>query len=304
LRIIIVNNSDDKEVTGRFLLAPPIARGAAFRPVTYNASSSTVNGNPDNHVSAIETFDSGVTLSSSHSDIIKKLHPNDAVQRVLKIDLDNIPSGESAGVDGRVSELPLADYRELSFFVKTDDKPRINETLTFIAAAGQNSLSDYQLKAEIPLSAFQAGQWSKVTIRYQGNDKGITVDGKKVLSAVPEYRQQKAFVDNQGRRTSYIAILINSSSGPIDDGTVYIDEIILEDSIMYYRMNAGTAVEYSRPGTMVAIGDIPVLADFTVYTNVESEGRAKSDTEEQDFSGSLTNRTGAGISVFGVKGRR
>ena len=300
LRIIVVN-SDNKEVTGRFLLAPPIVRGAAFRPITYNASSKTVNGNPTDDVSAIETFDLGITLSSAFSDLIKKLHPNDAAQRVLKIDWKGIPNGVSAGVDGRTAELPLADYRELSFFVKID-KPRINETLTFIAAAGQNSLYDYQLKAEIPLSAFQAGQWSKVTIRYQGSDKGITVDGKKVMFASPEYHSQKALVDNQGRRTSYIAILINPSSAvPIEDGTVYIDEIILEDSIMYYRMNAGTAVDYSRPGTMVAIGDVPVLADFNVYTNVESEGRAKSEQEEQDFSGSLTNRTGAGISVFGVK---
>jgi len=298
LRIIVVN-SDNKEIKGRFLLAPPIARGAAFRPVTYSAG--IINGNPSDDVSAIETFDSGITLSSAYGNIIKKLHPNDAAQRVLKIDWKGIRNGVSAGVDGRTAELPLADYRELSFFVKTD-KLRANETLTFIAAAGQNSLSDYQLKAEIPLSAFQAGQWSKVTIRYQGNDRGITVNGNKVTSPPPEYYPKKALVDNQGRRTSYIAVLVNpSSGGALEDGTVCIDEIILEDSVMYYRMNAGTAVDYSRPGTMVAIGNIPVLADFNVYTNVESEGRANSETEEQNFSGSLANRTGAGISVFGVK---
>jgi len=300
LRIIIVN-SDNKEVTGRFLLAPPIARGAAFRPVTYSAG--IINGNPSDDISAIETFDSGITLNFAYGDIIKKLHPNDTAQRVLKIDRKDMPNGVSAGVDGRTAELPLADYRELSFFVKTNEQMVNNETLTFIAAPGQNSLpDDYQLKAEIPLSAFQAGQWSKVTIRYQGNDRGVTVDGNKVMFAAPEYHPQKALVDNQGRRTSYIAILLNPSSGnALQDGTVYIDEIILEDSIMYYRMNAGTAVEYSRPGTMVSIGNIPVLADFNVYTNVESEGRAQSETEEQDFSGSLANRTGAGISVFGVK---
>ena len=296
---IIIENSDIQEVTGRFMLAPPIARGAAFRPVTYSAG--IINGTPNDDISAIETFDSGITLNFAYGDIINKLHPNDTAQRVLKIEWKDMPSEISAGVDGRTAELPLTDYRELSFFVKTD-KLRANETLTFIAAAGPNSLSDYQLKAEIPLSVFQAGQWSKVTIRYQGNDRGIIVDGQKVTSVPPEYHPKKTFVDNQGRRTSYIAVLLNPDSGvQLEDGTVYIDEIILEDSIMYYRMNAGTAVEYTKPGTMVSIGDIPVLADFNVYTNVESEGRANSETDEQDFSGSLTNRTGAGISVFGVK---
>jgi len=303
LRIIVVNN-DTNEISGRFLLAPPIARGAAFRPVTYNAGANAVNGNPDKDISVIETYDSGInSLGSAYGDIIKKLHPNDTAQRVLKLNWkDMIDIGLSAGIDGRVAELPLADYRELSFFVKTEQQSVKNETLKFIAAAGSNSLSDYQLKAEIPLNAFTAHQWSKVTIRYQGDNKGITVDGRRIAAAALSYEPKRKPQDAQGRRTSYIAILINPDSGDaLDDGTICIDEIILEDSVMYYRMNAGTAFEFTKPGTLLFAGDIPMLEDFTVYTNVESEGRAQSETEENDFSGSLTNRTGAGLSVFGVK---
>jgi hypothetical protein len=302
LRIIIINN-DDKEISGRFLLSPPIARGAAFRPITYNVLSNTVNGNPDNHVSAIETFDSGInSLSSAYGDTINKLHPEDAAQRILKIDWKDMSSGVSAGVDGRVAELPLADYRELSFFFKTEKEPVNNETLKFIVAPGPDSLSDYQLKAEIPLSAFTKQKWSKVTIRYQGDNKGITVEGRRITAAVVSYELKKKLQDNQGGRTSYIAILINPDSGnTLEDGTICIDEIILEDSIMYYRMNAGSAVEFKKPGVLISAGDIPVLEDFNIYTNVESEGRAQSETEERDFSGSLTNRTGLGISVLGVK---
>jgi len=302
LRIIIVNDGDN-EISGRFLLAPPIARGAAFRPITYNAVSNTVNGNPDDRVSAIETFDSGVnSLGSAYSEIINKLHPNDAAQRVLKLDWKNMnDTGVSAGIDGRAAELPLADYRELSFFVKTEEQSVKNETLRFIAASGPDSLSDYQLKAEIPLSAFTKQKWSKVTIRYQGDNRGVTVDGKRIAAAV-SYEPKKKLQDDQGGRTTYTAVLINPDSGDaLGNGTIYIDEIILEDSIMYYRMNAGSAVEYKKMGTLLSAGNIPVLADFNVYTNVESEGRAQGETEEQDFSGSLTNRTGAGISVFGVK---
>jgi len=301
LRIIVINK-DDKEISGRFLLAPPIVRGSAFRPITYNALSKAVTGNSDN-VSATETFDLGInSLGSAYSEIINKLHPNDAAQRVLKLKWEKINDTEvSAGIDGRVAELPLADYRELSFFVKPEEQSVKNETLKFIAAPGPDSLSDYQLKAEIPLSAFTGQKWSKVTIRYQGDNKGITVDGRRI-AAVPSYEPKKKPQDNQGRRTSYIAILVNPDSvNALDDGTIYIDEIILEDSVMYYRMNAGTAFEFKKTGTLLSVGNISVLEDFNVYANVESEGRAQSETEERDFSGSLTNRTGAGISLFGVK---
>jgi len=299
LRIIIVNEGSNV-ISGRFLLAPPIARGAAFRSIAFNALTDSINGNTEN-VSAVETFDLGTnSLASVYSEIINKLHSNDTAQRVLKLEWNNMPLGVSAGVDGRIGELPLADYRELSFFIKTD-KPRVNETLTFIVAGGPDSINDYQLDAEIPLSAFNAGQWSKVTIRYQGNNAGVTVDGRSV-SASFNYKPKTALRDNQGRRTSYIAILVNpDSGGTLDDGTIYIDEIILEDSIMYYRMNAGTAFEYKKEGTIISAGKIPVLSDFYISTAVESEGRVQSESEEQDFSGSLINRTGAGISIFGVK---
>ncbi|GBU29096.1 hypothetical protein R84B8_02660 [Treponema sp. R8-4-B8] len=299
LRIIIVNEGSSG-ISGRFLLAPPIARGAAFRAVAYNALTESIIGNTEN-ISIIETIDSGInSLGSVYKETINKLHPNDAAQRVLKLEWENMQTGVCAGFDGRVGELPLADYRELSFFIKTD-KPRVNETLKFIAAEGPDSLYNYQLNVEIPLSAFAAGQWSKVTIRYQGINAGVTVNGKSV-SAPINYKPKILLQDDQGRRTSYIVVLISpDSGGTLDDGTIYIDEIILEDSIMYYRMNAGTAIEYKKEGTIIAAGNIPVLSDFHISTAVESEGRAQGESEENDFTGSLINRTGAGISVFGVK---
>jgi len=300
LRIIIVNESSSV-ISGRLLLAPPIARGAAFRAVAYNALTDTISGNVQN-ISVIETFDSGInSLAYVYKEIINKLHPNNTAQRILKLEWENMSNGVSAGFDGRIGELPLADYRELSFFIKTD-RPRLNETLRFIAAEGQDSLYNYQLNAEIPLSAFVAQQWSKVTIRYQGINMGVTVDGRNVANVSINYKPKIALQDNQGRRTSYIAILINPPSGAaLFDGTVYIDEIILEDSIVYYRMNAGTTVEYKKDGTIISAGNISVLSDFHISTAVESEGRAQSEPEERDFSGSLINRTGAGISVFGIK---
>jgi hypothetical protein len=307
LRIIVVNDNGG-EISGRLLLAPPIVRGAAFRAVTFDGFTVTGSGDfssAQNRVMAYETIDTGASLESAYGEIIKKLHPEDAAQRVLKLEWKSMANGLSAGVDGRIGELPLADFRELSFFIKTENQMTNNEKLRFTAAAGPDSLSDYQLDMEIPLKEFAARQWSKVTIRYQGNNTGVTVDGRKATTASFSYKPKKALVDNQGRRTNYIAVFINPDSEDItaalDDGTVCIDEIILEDSIMYYRMNAGTAVEYKKSGTFVSAGDISVLSDFKISNAFESEGRAQSETAEQEFSGSLINRTGAGISVLGAE---
>jgi DNA polymerase-4 len=290
-------------ISGRVILAPPIVRGASFRPVVFDGSIDRVSFSADGRVTAVETIETGAaSLGSAYAEIIRRLHPSDDgarnTQRVLKIEWKDLEEGISAGVDGRIGEMPFENYRALSFFVK-GPPPGVEGALTFIASSGPDSISRSQLRADIPLSAFTAGQWSKVTIRYQGSGKGVFVDGVKAADAV--YRPSSRRIGNSDPGTSYIAVFINPSAGSsLEDGSICIDEIILEDANPVYRMNAGAAVEYFKPGTLVSIGGIPVLADFSVSSAVESEARAGSGSENQQFSGSIVSRTGAEVSFFGV----
>jgi hypothetical protein len=303
LRIIAVYEGS-QEISGRVIIAPPIVRGASFRPVTFDGD--TVRGmhdfSPFNQVTAIETIEMGLnTLETVYSDIIRRLHPVEGTQRVLKIQWENMQNGISAGVDGRVGELPLSDYRQLSFFVKGPESIINGGSLSFIVAPGEDMISQPELEAHIPLGAFRAGQWSKVTIRYQGGNTGVTVDGIEVQGASFRYNPMRASLNNSRGRSSYIAVFINPENTFtfLPDSSIYIDEIILEDSSLVYRMNAGAAFEYTRPGTLLSFDTIPVLSDFFITSAVESEFRA--DGNQESFaSGSMFNRTGAGVSIFGT----
>jgi hypothetical protein len=300
LRIIAVYEGA-AEIHGRVILASPIVRGSAFRAITANLDGdNSVKGNPEN-VTAAETMDSGASLGSSYGEIVNRFHSVNDTQRVLRIEWENMETGISAGVDGMVGELPLSDYRELSFFVKP--RQAVTGNLSFIIASGPQSISERYFEARIPMTAFTEGRWSKVTIRYQGENTGVTVDGMPIPGAFSRpYKPLTQSIDNSARRTSYIAILISpEQSGTLENGTVYIDEIILEDAVLVYRMNAGAGIEYSKPGTIAAIGGVPVLADFSVYSAVESEARAKSEVEQEQIQGSVVSRTGAEISILGMK---
>ena len=309
MRLIAVLDGIGEEVSGRVLLSPPIVRGTAFRPVTFDGE--TVSGTSGfssarNTVTAMETRETGTAvLESAYRDILKRLHPEGEAQRVLKIEWENMESGISAGVDGRIGSLPLSGYRELSFFVKGTE---INAgTMSFIAAGGPDSISQRQLEAHIPLSAFGAGKWSKVTIRYQGNNTAVVVDGGDSSGAWLRYRPAAQSAEKLKGKSGYIAIMINPEDEftALDDSGIMIDEIILEDSVMVYRMNAGASVQYSRQGAFLSIRGTPVLADFSVSSAVESEVRsdpASSDgTSGDGAAGSVVNRTGMEISLFGVK---
>jgi hypothetical protein len=309
LRVIAVfDDSVGESVSGRVLIAPPIIRGASFRAVTFDGS--TVKGSsgfssPNNRVTALETLDTGAaSLSSAYSEIIRRLHPTTQVannQRVMRINWENMEAGLSAGIDGRIGELPLVDYRELSFFVRAPDNTQ--GAISFIVADGPQSVSNSRLVARLPLSAFRAGQWSKVTIRYQGNGTGVFVDGARVADAFLSYRPDRSRTDAsaQAQRSDYVAVFISPDiSQKIDDGTIYIDEIILEDPLTVLRANAGAGIEYSRPGTFLSIGSVPVLADFSVRSAVESEIQAEGEGDELQARGSAASRTGAAISLFGI----
>jgi len=307
LRLIAVYDGIGEEVTGRVILSPPIVHGAAFRAVTYNGTSGSVNGthffsgtNRVTAVEAIETF--GETLESVYGEIIGRLHPSIETQRVMKIEWENMEAGISAGIDGRIGELPFSDYKTLSFFVKGPASVNAG-TLSFITAAGPDTIDERILEAHIPLSALRAGQWSKVSIRYNGGDTGISVDGGDSTGAWFRYRPSVKTNDGLKGKTGYIALLVNpqDASAALGDDSLFVDEIILEDASMLFRANLGAAIRYQRPGAIISIRGREVLADFAVSNAVESEFRIDGEGGADRRMASVVNRTGAEISILGAK---
>ena len=293
LRFAAVYNGAS-EVSGRVLLAPPIVRGSAFRAIVKEGEK--IRGITDS-VTVTETKEFGAnTLESKYGSVVNKLHDNNENQRVLKIEWDgSSPVGASVGADGRINKIPLENYRELSFFAKGQETQDTEGNLRFVIAQGSDSISNTQLEAVIPLSALNENQWKKITIRYNGSNKGIKIDGEEINAAPPKYsRLSPAMEENN---TSYVAVLIEPDT-LLSKGVLYIDEIILEDPVMNYRMNAGTAIEYKRDGTLVSIAGYPVLENLAISTAVEAEGRAQSETNDPNLKGSMVNRSGLAVSVL------
>ncbi|GHV95108.1 hypothetical protein AGMMS50293_14280 [Spirochaetia bacterium] len=325
LRLIAVYDSSvPASIQGRVLLAPPIVRGTSFRPITFDgtavreASDSSGNG----EVKSAEMWEAGgASLEAAYGDIIKRLHNAGSRQRVLEVQWENMASDISAGADGRIPALPLANYRVLSFFVRGPERSGGGDldsnkggTLSFIIAEGPDALANAgsrRLEAEIPLSAFRPGVWSKVSIRYLGKDQGISVDGGDASGARFKYRpqQQMNSGETQPGRAAYAAVLVNptgrdiSAAGPgsLPPGNFRVDEIILEEASPEYRLNLGTMTEYRRSGTLLAIGKTPALADLSISTTLESEARGDPFIRENEAALSLINRSNGEISFFGAK---
>jgi hypothetical protein len=221
-------------------------------------------------------------------------------------------AGISAGADGRINALPLGSYRKLGFFIKGPSPESSGpfsggETLRFILARGPESLGregEITLSAEIPLSAFRPGEWSKVEINYQGKDRGVRVRGNAVEGAKLSYRPR---TENQRgtageEQSAYAAIFVSPGGGSsLAAGSFYFDELILEDPAPAYWLNGGTGVEWSRPGTLVGYRGTPVLSDLSLAAALESGIRGDPFTPDSEHSGTVISRSNGEIDLLGAR---
>ncbi|MDR2258915.1 MAG: hypothetical protein LBE14_07185 [Treponema sp.] len=309
LRLITVHRGPE-EIQGRVLLAPPIVRGAGFRPVTVDGLA--IKGSSGNEVRAVEGMETGSNrLESAYGSLLDRLHSESKTQRVLEVSWDDLGAGISAGADGRLSAIPLGSYRKLSFFIKGPAPEHSGSftggTLRFILARGPESLArqgEITLDAEIPLAAFSPGEWSKVEIAYQGADKGIRVRGNSVDGAKLKYRSpaENQAGDTGEEKSGYAAIFISPGSGSsLAAGKFYFDELILEDPAPAYWLNGGTGVEWKQPGILADYKGTAILSDLSLATALESGIRGDPFTPDSEHSGAVISRSNGEITLLGAR---
>jgi hypothetical protein len=326
LRLLVASTgAASRPFSGRVLLAPPILRGARFRPILVEGGSirpgmDLPSPSPGPSVAALENRDS--SLEAKYGGLIRRLHESGENQRVLEAGWEALEEGQAAGVDGRFGALPLADYQTLSFFVRG---PRIDSggggsaipgrgTLRFILARGSGSLGkdgEIALDAEIPLEAFRSGEWSKVELRYGGGDSRVEVEGGSVPGARLRYRPGIQGLDAGGGKTdaetaagkvSYAAIFVNPGvPGSKTAGNFALDEIILEDPSPLYRYNGGAAAQWNHPGELLGFRGTAALSDLSLNAAAETTLRGDPFSVEAQNSAMAAGRSSGELSLFGTR---
>ena len=302
-------------VSGRVILAPPIIKGAGWRPITTDNNNITPAeiSSVSNIVSALETieFTSNRLDNSRYSDTIRRFHTQGRANRVLELKWDNLSASHGPGADHRLSNLPLTNYRSLSFFVRRPrpmvDTPANQAALNaarlrFFIGHGPQSLNNQSetiIDAEIPLQVLAdrgiaPGEWAKVEIRYQGNNQGIYIDNNYITGSTLWSNTDLVDINSV-----YIAFLLIPVA-PLPDGDIAFDEVLLEQTISSYRLNAGGNIDYRRPGTIVSAGNIPIIQNIHVTSSMES-GVAGNPFEDNTHSSlGLNNRNRVSFALFGI----
>jgi len=244
--------------------------------------------------------------------------------------------GTGPGVDGRLPAAPLSNYRSLSFFVRrpiakllggetkesaeyiTRQNNLDSSVLHFILANGPLSLGvkeEIILEAKIPLSNFNSvepGEWARVDIQYRGGTPQVLIENKIVPGVKPEFNSRAAAKisgssgdrgSSQGESNSMYAafLLVTDDSTPFPEGSMAIDEIILEDSVSLYRLNNGASVEWTRPGAVLTIRETVIISDLSFQAAIETGAQGNPFEEINDGSFGMNGRSRAEISLLGFR---
>jgi hypothetical protein len=336
LRLLVVREGNTDDFSGRVILAPPIVWGSFWRPIVVYGDEITPVQTPDGSaVSAAVNVSESIDLSLERAfpHIINRLNSTQGRNRVLEISWGSppstvvLPAGTGPGADGRIPAVPLASYRSLSFFVRRPiaENPA-NQTaldsaaLRFILARGPASLGrpgETAIDVSIPLTDFGAagtapGEWARVDIYYRGANPRVEVGGVQVFNPFNSPVNVNAASFNaagsgfgQGideTQASYTAFFLEPGNMPLPAGNMAVDEIILEDPVPSYRLNAGASVEWTRPGVLVRFGDQAALADLSFQAAVETG--AEGNPFEDDYRNGSIGMSGRTLTEFSLFGFR
>jgi hypothetical protein len=282
-------------IEGRVLIAPLIIRGVKFAPIARNSSDTDFDTAAFDKVTTVETVD--VSLRKRYPSEIDRLHPENAAQRVLKVQWDGLASGNKAGADGLVPRLPLENYRSLTFFLKAPDTSSGNGTFVFQAGGGRERFDnpgDYALRAVIPLSALTAHTWQKIVVYYGKGKREISVDGNVVSGGELHYRE-----DGLQETFTYVAFYTDTAD---TSDSFSLDELCLEESIPGFWGNAGTTFVWEHHKPLLSVGDYAVVENPRFETNVESGMRdAASPDENTQAQSAFVSRSRAELTVLAAR---
>jgi hypothetical protein len=331
-RLVIVRQSG--ECSGRLLVAPPVTRGAQFRPLVVRDGS--VRTQDDTlEVRAVEIADD--SLDQKESALMRRLHPNGERERVLNVSWNH--AGDAAAVDtaagtgGTLGKAPFSAYRVLTLFVRLPESEAAGadfstSTFSVVLGKGEAAYSDISrrcLRAEIParalLAAGESG-WVKAELRYGTAERGVFIDGKKTgelewgMAGLAESARGGTAADAAaGAETGMsLAVFLQPPAGGSlpESGRFCIDEVLLTDSAGTFTGNLGISAAWEKYGTLIALADFPLLANIRVQTDNElsllvrdayqnGTPSAPSGTPSGTPEGAFSGGTNAAIDIAGFQ---
>lgn len=292
VRIIVVRDTATA-AEGRLLVSELRFLGGSIPIELVDANGDAAADPPaPGDVRAFETLDPRTGSEALHRvfpDVRNVFHSEGMdAQRVLRVDWDGVPSGESVLLQQPVPATPWDHYRSLRFYLLVDSAeltadPDATIEIELLDPAGGG------VRASLPLSELTLDSWNEVTLDILR--KRLEVNGNNVAPLALE----------RGRRSERLSLFRLQIQGA-EAGRLYLDEIHWAEAQSSIEGAASAALEYRIPGMLLERGGFPILGNVVLNEaiSVQSAGYGL-ESERVAGAGIFQSRSGAAADVVGTR---
>ncbi|WP_304224447.1 hypothetical protein [Gracilinema caldarium] len=311
LRFVVVTSGTSYTLNTRLLSGPPVVSGASTRPIVVSGGLPRPAAAESNaQVDALERNDS--SLRSRYGELIDKLHPAGASQRILEVSFSGLGTstgGTGAGADSRVLAPPPENYKNLTLFVRgpkanTDQTSLNSGTLVILVSSSLDLFTSPHIQAHIPISTFTPDQWSKLDIQYNTSQKQVFIDGKSIQNATVTF--MPAGTEGLGGTTAeglyqYVAfyLLPQDSSSTLPDGNFAVDEILFTEAVASFQGRGGISVQWNQKGPLLSLNKVPILTDLKLLSSSEGLYQLPAEAPYPSAFANIQNQSSAAFVLLG-----
>ncbi|GEM_PF-5083059 len=226
--------------------------------VSLYGSPYWADADPPGNVSVTEIreedgkYDPGFSgeLTALFPEVKNTFHGNGEEQEVLQVDWASIPQGGS-WYAGRYYEKPFTPsaYRKFVLYLRL---PYANLGSSAFFFMKLQSVSGVDTVVNLPITDSPLGNdssWHRVEVDF--NDGSVSIDGEKTEGSIENY---------SGEPVSGIKFGISDSA----EGTLYIDELHLEESVGHLGVSLSLESHFKFPGNLLTIGKLPILSEAEI----------------------------------------
>lgn len=310
MRLVVLTSGTGYTLNTRILVGPPVVSGASTRPIVVtNGLPRPAAAESDAQVDVVEMNDP--SLRSRYGDLIDKLHPAGASQRVLEVSFSSLGTGTGVGADSRVLAPPAENYKNLTLFIRgpkakadTDQTSLNSGTLVILVSSSLDRFGSPHIQARIPISAFTPGQWSKVDIQYNASQKQVFIDGQAeqnaTVSFLPTGTENHGIITAEGLY-QYVAfyLLPQDSSSALPDGNVAVDEVLFTEAVASFQGRGGLSVQWNQKGPLLSLNKVPILADLKLLSFSEGLYQLPAEAPYPSAFANLQNQSSVAFVLLG-----
>ncbi len=242
VRILIVNNGSG-DAQGKLLISGISFTGTDFSVDPVEAGSVTARQVSNEEALHPPGTDSALNLL--YPETASLFHSEGDEGKQLEINWNGI-SPTRASVSGYIDPLPVEHYRYLNFYIRTPVLSDPGSTEFKLSVLGSDGNG---LRLSFPLAEYE--EWQKIT---------VNIPSATVLLSDREIGGAELTITETAGILSGFRISVTGS----ESGSLYFDELYLEESVISAGVTLESSLEYVYPFPLLFIREIPVFGNLSM----------------------------------------